>query len=125
MNGLVRVWNDNKYDHKEKFKGDIVIIPAGGYVEMNRDDAVLFKGQFTPMIKNKGGREDPMGFKKIRIDYNPKEIVEDVVTKAEQATTCQACGFVAKSNAGLSAHIRANHMQQMVDDDAREAIQKV
>ena len=58
----VRVWNDNKFEHHEKFRGKQISIPAGGYVEMTADDAVLFKSQFTPMMKNKGGGEDDAGF---------------------------------------------------------------
>lgn len=116
----VRVWNDNKYEHREKFKGGMVIIPAGKYIEMNRDDAVLFKGQFTGMPENP---RDARGFKMIRLEFNPSKI-KDVVEEVEQANTCQACGFVAKTSAGLSAHIRANHQNQMVDEDAREALNK-
>lgn len=127
FNKTVRVYNDNKHEHTEKFKGSTISIPPGGYVEMTRDDAVLFRGQFKPMMRNKGGKEDPRGFKMIRIDdtpYSPEQMVKDVVKENEDKNTCQACGFVAASAAGLSAHIRHNHQHQMVDDDAREALAK-
>lgn len=121
---MVRVYNDNIYEHREKFRGDEIIIPAKGYIEMNAEDAVLFKSQFTPIIRNKGGQDDPRGFKMIRIDYNPADVkqVRDVIAESEQELTCQACGFVAKNKAGLAAHIRANHSSQMIDSDAREAL---
>lgn len=123
---LVRVYNDNIYEHREKFRGDMIIIPSGGFVEMDREDAVLFKSQFTPIIRDKGGRDDPRGFKKLRIEYEPKAgaQVVDAVAEDEQKRTCQACGFVAKTAAGLSAHMRSNHLAQMVDADAREALER-
>jgi hypothetical protein len=123
----VRVYNDNKYEHREKFRGDIIVIPPGEYVEMNREDAVLFKSQFTPVIRNKGGADDPAGFKMLRIDYNPDAAgaVKDVVAEHEADNTCMSCGFIAKSKTGLASHIRANHTAQMVDDDAREAIENL
>lgn len=121
--GLVRVWNDNIHDHTEKFRGQMVVIPAGKYVEMQAEDAVLFKSQFTPIIRNKGGRDDPRGFKKIRIEYNPTAAdIKDAVADHEQAVTCQACGYGAKTQADLLEHIKTNHASQMVDTDAREAL---
>jgi len=122
---MVRVYNDNIYEHREKFRGETIIIPAGGFVEMDREDAVLFKSQFTPIIRNKGGQDDPRGFKKLRIDYDPSKAgaVLDVAGQDEQERTCQACGFVAKTKAGLAAHMRANHLSQMIDADAREALE--
>lgn len=120
----VRVYNDNKFEHREKFRGDIIIIPPGEYVEMDKEDAVLFKSQFTPIIRNKGGRDDPKGFKMIRIEYNPEVIpVRDVVGEHTASLTCQACGFEAKTEAGLKVHIRASHASQMVDEDARQALE--
>jgi len=119
----VRVYNDNRFEHREKFRGVHIVIPPGEYVEMNKEDAVLFKSQFTPVIRNKGGKDDPRGFKMIRIDYDP-EIPEtkDVVGEKSQSLTCQACGFQAKTDAGLKVHLRT-HASQMVDDEAREALE--
>jgi hypothetical protein len=122
----VRVYNDNKYEHREKFRGEIIIIPPGEFVEMNRDDAVLFKSQFTPVIRNKGGRDDPAGFKMLRIEKDlGAPTVKDVVAEHEAENTCMSCGFVAKSKTGLQSHIRANHASQMVDSEAREAIENL
>lgn len=120
----VRVWNDNIYEHREMFRGDEIVIPSGGYIEMAREDAVLFKSQFRPLIRNKGGVDDPRGFKKIRIEYNPDtKAVKDIIQEHRENHTCQACGFVAQSKAGLQSHIRANHAAQMIDNDAREALE--
>jgi len=118
----VRVFNDNVHEHKEKFRGDWVIIPAGGFVTMNREDAVLFKSQFTPIMGKQGVRDDPRGYKMIRIDYDASLPVADVVADHKASLLCQACGFEAKTEAGLKVHVRT-HVGQMVDVDAREAVQ--
>jgi len=120
----VRVYNDNKFEHREKFRGVQIFIPPGEYVEMNKEDAVLFKSQFTPIIRGKNGVDDPRGFKMIRIDFEPTTnvSVRDVVGEQELDLTCQACGFIAKTEPGLKVHIRT-HATQMVDATAREAIE--
>lgn len=119
----VRVYNDNIYEHRERFRGDLKIIPAGEYIEMDRDDAVQFKSQFMPIVKGRGGVDDPKGFKKLRIEFSPGPQVEDHLAKMESELSCQACDFVAQNKAGLAAHIRAKHAHQMVDSDAREALE--
>lgn len=46
-----RVYNrhpDNT-THREKFRGDDVVIPGGEYVLMDYEDAIQFKGQYFPI----------------------------------------------------------------------------
>lgn len=116
----VKVWNDNVLDHVEKFKGKEIKIASKGYVEMDRDDAVLFKSQFYPPKFDKGNVQMVESFKMIRIE---------AITNKPGASTvepddfvCMKCGFKAASNAGLKSHIRANHADSMVDDDARKEL---
>jgi hypothetical protein len=100
----------------------MVVIAAKGFVEMNREDAVLFKSQFTGVVRNKGGVQDPTSFKMLRIDFEPGEPqVLDVVGAKEESLTCHACGFIAKNGPGLKLHERT-HVGQMIDTDAREAV---
>lgn len=113
----VRVWNDNILEHSEKFKGNRVSIPAGKFIVMPGSEAVEFKGQFfPPQIKN--GVHLPEGFKKIRLE----EIEAAVAAPEPETFICQKCAFSAKSNAGLAAHTRANHLDSMMDDDARKEL---
>ena len=74
---LVKVWNDNIYDYSEKFRGNLISIPAKQFIEMDEDDAHNFKVAFTFPHKDEQGRPDPRHFKKIRIefpeDYRPLE----------------------------------------------------
>lgn len=121
---IVRVYNDNKYEHREEFRDEDIIIPAGGYIEMEREDAVLFLGQlFTPKF-SKHGLQTDRSKKKLRID-------ETVVRpgakpeKAGETFKCQACNKDFKSKAGLQSHIRTHHKHLMVDDDAREELENV
>ena len=118
---LVRVCNNNQIDHVEKFKGETVRIPAGGFIEMERDEAVLFKSQFFPPKFDKGGLQTMESMKVIKLENIPEKVVEPEISE-EKDLVCQACGFVAKTAAGLKSHIRANHAHLMVDDEAREKL---
>ena len=103
----VKVFNDNKYEHRERYKGQNIIIPAGGFIEMDRDDAVQFKGQFFPPQRGGNGVQLPETFKKIRIEY-----VEEKQAEAKAEHVCMICGFKAESAAGLAAHMRHKHPNQ-------------
>ena len=121
-NTTVKVWNNNIYDHEEKFKGQDILIPSGGFIVMNKFEAVEFKSQFKQPIFLKGGVPDPKSFKKITIELND-DTINKTNTKAPPHT-CQNCGFGAKSTAGLKAHVRANHLQTMEDKAEREELIK-
>ena len=119
----VRIVNNNVFDHVEKFRGDTVRIPAGGFIEMEREDAVLFKSNFFPPKFNGNGLQTPESMKMLKLEPIPdkKQAPEIPVDKD---LVCQACGFVAKTPAGLKSHIRANHASEMIDDDARKEIEE-
>lgn len=116
----VRVYNDNRFPHTEKFRGEIITIEPGKFIEMEREDAVLFKSAFTPIKYDKGGLQMPESYKMIRLEA----IKEQAPDAPGGDHICQACGFSAATAAGLKSHIRSNHVGQMVDDDAREDIVK-
>ncbi len=85
----VKVWNDNKHPHTEMYKGDKITIPAGEFIEMDWEEAMQFKGQFTGVAPVKSeddgkggmGEADPRFFKMIRVEM-PKEdpVVDDGLT---------------------------------------------
>jgi len=118
--GMVKVVNANQYEHRENFKGDMITIPAGGFVEMDREDAVLFKSQFTVPKFGKDKLQTPESYKMLRLIPIESDVPEP---KKENEFTCMACGFEAKSNAGLSAHIRATHKSAMLDEDAKKELE--
>lgn len=65
-----KVWNKHPegLTHKEKFRDEMVEIKAGEYVVMDYEDAVRFRGQYFPMLKNAQGAPDPRGFKVIHLE---------------------------------------------------------
>ena len=114
----VRVYNDNRFEHRENFRGEMKIIPAGKFIEMEREDAVLFKSQFFQPKYDKGGLQDPTTYKMIRL-----EKIEEQAKDAEpEEFRCHACNFSSQTKQGLAAHVRAKHAGQMVDDEARKKL---
>ena len=119
----VKVWNDNKYPHKESYKGDMVVIPAGGFVEMDWEEAIQFKGQFTGMAPLKAtddglggmGEPDPKFFKMIRVDPPADDPVKD------DGLVNHATGKRASDTAELLAQVlqfaRENPDRVVKDDD--------
>jgi hypothetical protein len=111
---VVKVWNDNKYEHVESFKGNEVRIKPGEFVEMDYIDAKDFQGQFTG-LKMKGPNDpDPTNFKMIRVE-DPTEAVIKEDTNIVHATG-QKAGSVAELITLLKAHTDAN--PDLVADDA-------
>ena len=75
----VKVWNDNVHPHRERFRGDWIEIPAKSYIEMEWEDGVQFRGQFTgiaPIIPETGN-PDPTRFKMIRVEAPSEPIFKD------------------------------------------------
>ena len=124
MANAVRVYNDNIVPHKEHYKGQDLVIEPKGFIEMDRDEAVQFKSQFFPPKFNKGGQQEIDSMKMIRLAPIPAKQKESAPQsqQAEETHTCMACGFEAKSGAGLKSHIRNNHADLMVDDDAKKEL---
>jgi hypothetical protein len=121
----VRVWNDNVVEHREMYKGSEIRIPAGGYVEMDREEAVQFKSQFRTPVRDKAKIQTVESKKILRLEMVINGAEKAATPKAEKEKhICHKCGFEAQNKAGLSAHIRANHLESMVDEDARKELEK-
>lgn len=119
---MVRVYNDNVIEHVERFKGKEIKIPAGEYILMPSDDAILFKSQFRTPHWDKNKRPTLESMKKIRVA--PDEGETRVEAPKEQAATyqCMACNFKAASEAGLKSHIRSKHVDTMLDENAQKEL---
>ena len=115
----VKVWNDNSHDHVETFKGNQVTVPAKGFIEMDFEDAVQFKGQFTPMLIRADGTHDPKGFKMIRVEQ-PKEPLFKDAPLVNHATGQQ---FATKAEL-LAALQEVSHLRAAVDPDAERELPK-
>lgn len=109
---MVKVWNDNKYAHKEKFKEATIEIPAGGFITMDKDEAHQFKGQYSPM-PNKEDPNPERFYKMIRIE----------TMKAEAPVTtlkCPACATEHVDQAALDKHTDEKHIEQIMDKDVAD-----
>lgn len=117
----VEVFNDNKYTHKEMFKGREITIPAGGVVVMEEDDAIDFKGQFSEIRVDGTGKQDPRSFKMIRIGkvVDAAE-AKSAIAKQDLELTCQKCGYVALTKKMLEEHIDTNHLEDLEDQEMAE-----
>jgi hypothetical protein len=114
MSAKWKVWNmhPNGLTHKEKFKENLIEIPAGQYVEMDYEDAVQFRGQFFPMRKDAMGQPDPKSFKVIKI-----EKPTDEAPIAAKEFICHIDGAKFPSQALLDAYIKTNHDGKAFKDD--------
>ncbi len=120
----VKVWNDNKYPHTEMFKGDRIHIPAGEFIEMDWEEAMEFRGQFTGIKLLGDDSPDPAGFKMIRVEQ-PKEPIFK-----EGPLVCHANGEQAVTKEDLAmllnkfGHMRAPSdpsLEPKSSDDVYEA----
>lgn len=113
---LVKVWNDNVYPYKELFKGDNILIPPNSYIEMEHDDAILFKGTYCMPKYDAGGAALPETFKKIRITSG----TEGAAKQKIEFYKCQACNYEATNMVDLDKHITENHLEQLADTKERD-----
>lgn len=110
----VKVHNDNIYPYQEEFRGKLISIPVGEYVEMDEDEAGYFLEKFTFPKKDSQGRPDPQFFKKLRIERPPK-------VKLDDDLVCHANGQKAATKEELAA-VLGNFAHMLAGkDEAGEA----
>lgn len=91
----VRVFNDNVHDFTQKFQGEMITIPAKGYIEMEFHTANSFLRKPSPMKKT-GQGDCPTGYKMLRI---PKEDL----AKAREIETQKVTAFRSHVDGSLHA----------------------
>lgn len=69
---LAKVHNKNTYPYREKFRDQMIEIPALGYVEMDQDEALYFVSAFSPVIKDGQNVPDPRFFKMLEVENPPQ-----------------------------------------------------
>ena len=70
----VKVWNDDKNEYSEEFRGKMVVIPSGEFVLMGRSEANKFLSQSTGVIIDGAGRHTKP--KMLRIEKPAEEFAE-------------------------------------------------
>jgi hypothetical protein len=116
---LVKVWNDNVHPYREEFRDKKIVIPAKGHIEMELDEAQLFKGSFASVPVDADGNPTPEGYKMIRIEAVSSESTHPEV----KATKCMACSKDCSSVQELQDHIFADHKDiAVIDEEAEKAL---
>lgn len=109
---LVKVWNDNTYPHTEKFKGKVISLQPGEYIEMDYEEAQELLGQFTPRVKRGDGTDDPKYFKMLRAEKPAVSVVQD------SALINHADGARAVTKEELAAMMaQYSHMRAPIDPE--------
>ena len=118
----VMVKNVNRYGCtlEEQFRGKTIMIKCGESIEMESDEAALFKGQFKPMVRDKGGQQIPESMKSLVITP-----IDGTYVEKPLEFKCQACNFKATSELGLKRHITNQHTEMAYDDSAEDAHKEI
>lgn len=66
----VKVHNLDHRDYSEEFRDEMIVVPANGYIEMGRSEAIKFLSQACPMKVDGQGR--PLKPKKLKIVEDPE-----------------------------------------------------
>jgi hypothetical protein len=100
---MVKVWNKNVFDYREKFRDQHIHIPAGKFIMMDSEEAHIFKGSFCVPLRDQDGNQLPEGFKMISIEKVSDEVMDmDAKKWADE-------------------HARMNEGKTVVRDEAAEA----
>lgn len=101
--------------HREKYKEQMITIPAGGFVLMDYEDAVQFRGQYFPMKKNAQGAPDPASFKVIHLEPDNAE-----VKAAPVEFICHFDGRKFPTQSALDQYLTENYADKTFKDEALE-----
>lgn len=115
---LVKVVNDNVHPYTEKYRGQVIHIPAKGSITMDLNEASHFLGTNPGTAQvDANGIPKPESYKMLRIE-------KDISSKPETTKkfVCMADGREFHSQKELDAYIAANHTDAMIDEDAKEKI---
>ena len=107
-----KLWNDNTVEFVDKWRDMDIRIPAGGFIEMDRGDAVLYRGEYRSPEYTADGAHKIQGFKKLRMEDIPNEVPG---SDEETDWNCVACGFNARSKWELEGHVADLHVDQLLD----------
>jgi len=99
---MVKLWNDNIHDFKQKFRDRDIYIPAKGFIELDEDDAHNLVCLCRPKIVDAGGQQKPESFTILR-----PERPDDAKSNPLDPFKCFACGYNGVNKKDLVTHIEA------------------
>lgn len=113
------VWNTHKdgVTFKDKFRDEPIEIPAGKFVLMDYEDAVLFKGQYFQPRYDAMGQQIPSSMKMIDIRPHGKSSAPLV----DKKYVCHMDGKEFDSAAALAKYIKENYADSVTVDESAEA----
>lgn len=117
----MRVYNDNVHPYQETFKGDLIKIPSKGFITMEEDDAILFRGTYAPITRDGDGQPLPTSYKMIRV------VPEGDQTQTEKSMpqfVDPVTGRIASSEAEYKAMLAEHKDSLLVDDEAEETVKR-
>lgn len=112
-----KVFNDNIYPYNETFKGEKISIPVKGFIEMDYDEAIEFRGAFSSIERDATGTPKPSSYKMIRVEKIGGDDAAIVDTNK-----CVACGKAFAGQGELANHIFEQHPESMAPESREEAI---
>lgn len=110
----VKVWNDNVFEHTEKFKGAMITVPAGGSVEMDHEEAYEFVARYTGLPEPDFQGDIRRFHKKLRVEAGAHLV--EVPKYVNQVT-----GKVYQTQAELDASLSVFKDRAVRDEDAERA----
>jgi hypothetical protein len=111
MSGMVKVRNLNTIPFEVTWRDEAIKIPAGGYIEMDWEDANVFvKTPFKSIVRDGMGNDLPQGKQALRIerDGDLKKYA------AKLSPHCPVCREVLGSWEMLDKHTEEMHAAQLV-----------
>ena len=125
MGKMVEVHNLNVHPYKEDFRERQIVIPPKGFIEMEWEEAIMFKGTMNNVEKDADGNVLPTSYKMLKIVQSPEDKKEMEKIRAQaQTSKCQACGYQAVDKQDLHIHIKEEHAHMIEDPKVAKQLLK-
>lgn len=116
---LVDVVNKNVHPFRSKFRDLEIDIPAGGKIEMDHEDAILFLGEKQPMKFDGQDNQLPESYKMLFI-----EGLDRIDQLSRDKFICHMDGKVFHSKAELDDYVEDRFVDDLAEPDVAEKIKK-
>lgn len=120
-----RVFNRGKKEYSEEYNGSLVKIPVGCSVEMEYFDAMAFKSNYAPLVRNNSGQditEKALTVEKFIVRVPKSDQAARAGLKSVYRCMVDKKDFPTKEE--YEAHVAEQHIDRMADVNAKEQIRK-